>query len=319
MIDSRIPLLDDVRLWIDLYGKKVASLRDQRNTEIELLRLRDSIQDALDHYREKGAYLDPECTRLGNHDSAFQGKAFTFVRMTGSKKLANARNLLTPAPERWWWFLDRTVSEQKRRWLKKFLKNLSIAVSIFLVVYFVFLRLPPDEKKYFDVLSSIEQIADDFTRTPYPAQQEILLQEGYELSLSIQNLFPERSNPYLIAGVIQEIRSQEPVASTLLAEAAMRFEDEKDFLVEKAGWFIRFGKLDAAFNSVALALEGDRNHLGAWNLQGMIFEMQGNIPEALRTYERVLELAEEQGVTTLIPITRIKMAMLRLRPPMPVP
>jgi len=41
--------------------------------------------------------------------------------------------------------------------------------------------------------------------------------------------------------------------------------------------------------------------------------------EALKAYSRVLELAENQNQITMIPVTKMKIAMLQLRLPMSLP
>ncbi len=315
MQESHLVSLDEIRKRIDEYGKKVANLRDQKGKEIALLELRQSIYHGLMYYRERGAYLDPEDTRLGNHDMVLKGKAHIFVRMAGMAECTRARSHISPTPEQWWWWLDKKVAEKNTQRRKKNLITVGTVVGVLLVFYFGIFRLPPDERTYYDSMSAIESISQEVITHPSTTERLALLQEAYSLSTNMQELFPERHPSYIIAGVVVEKMENPDKAREYYDRARALMASEADFQVELAYWFLHFDVSGKALMVLNEVVDTDPDHLRAWNLLGTIHEVEQRIPQAMQAYERVLELAEEQDVVSLIPITRMKIAMLQMQLP----
>ena len=86
-----------------------------------------------------------------------------------------------------------------------------------------------------------------------------------------------------------------------------------------SNWYFRLNLLERAYSSIIEALQKEPENLAALNLLGSIYEAENKIPEALKVYTKVLELAEEQGAETMIPIARIKIGMLQFRLPLDIP
>ncbi len=315
MESSRILSLDEIRTLIDEYGKRAANLRDQKGKEIALLELRDTIHNSLMYYRERGAYLDSEDTRLGNHDMVLKGKAHSLVRMGGATEFARARSRLSPETGQWWWWLDKKVAEKNRQNRKKNFLTLSTVVGILLVLYFGIFRLPPDEREYYDTMNAIETISEEFTVSASRTEQLALLEEAYALTKKMQELFPERYPSYLIAGVVLEKKEDTEKAHDYYHQARALIGSEPDFLVEQAYWYLHLDSGENALLVLNEVVDTYPDHLAAWNLLGTIHEVEQRIPQAMQAYERVLELAEEQNAVSLIPITRMKIAMLQMQLP----
>ncbi len=89
---STIPDLDTIRKWIDDYAKRVANLQDEKGKGVELLFLRDAIHDGLLYYRSRGAFIDPEETKLSNFDALLDKNAALFLKIAG-KRLSKQKEI----------------------------------------------------------------------------------------------------------------------------------------------------------------------------------------------------------------------------------
>jgi len=305
MDTSTVPDLDTIRKWIDEYAKRVANLRDERGKGVELLTLRDAIDEGLSFYRSRGASLGPEETKLNSFDALLDKNAASFLQIVGRKTLKEERNKISPPRERWWWWLDERAKERKSHRIRKIITTVGIVAAILLVLYFTIFRLPPAEQNYLDALTQAEKLIGENN-----------IEEALENLEKAMNIFPERPVPYVIAGCVKEMVGENEEAQKFFTQARSLYSHEVDFLVEKGNWYLRLNLLDKAYSSVMEALQKESENLAALNLLGSIYEAENKIPEALEVYNKVLELAEKQGVETMIPITRMKIGLLQLRLPL---
>jgi len=305
MDTSTVPDLDTIRKWIDEYAKRVANLRDERGKGVELLTLRDAIDEGLSFYRSRGASLGPEETKLNSFDALLDKNAASFLQIAGRKTLKEERNKISPPRERWWWWLDERAKERKSHRIRKIITTAGIVAAILLVLYFTIFRLPPAEQNYLDALTQAEKLIGENN-----------IEEALENLEKAMNIFPERPVPYVIAGCVKEMVGENEEAQKFFTQARSLYSHEVDFLVEKGNWYLRLNLLDKAYFSVMEALQKESENLAALNLLGSIYEAENKIPEALEVYNKVLELAEKQGVETMIPIVRMKIGLLQLRLPL---
>ena len=311
--------LDEIRNLIDTYAKKVANLKDQKGKAIEILLIRTNIEQGLAYFRSKEAYLDPEETRLSNYDSLLKKQSHLLVKLIGKKAFVDQRAALNPSPEQWWWWLDIQYEKNRKKIIKKNILNFSIFFVILLVVYFLFLRLPPQERMYLDLNSSIEKKIDQLlTETDVDGITNLHNDILQECERAI-TLFPERPVPYLIKGAVLEKLNNLTEAQSSFEQARPLYSSQEDFLLDQAMWYFRLGMKSQAKRSLAAILKENPDSIGAINLLGTIYEEENNYVEALKAYNRVLELAEKQNQTTMIPVTKMKIAMLQLRLPMSLP
>ncbi|MEN3185453.1 MAG: tetratricopeptide repeat protein [Atribacterota bacterium] len=303
-----IPELDEVRSWIEEYVKRVANLKDQKGKEVELLCLRDRIEEWLSFYRSQGAFVDPEETRVGNFDALFEKQCFLFIRMLGKRTLEEERKKHNPPKERWWWWIDETVKQKRRAQARKRLMFSGVTVAIILSLYFLVFRLPPAEQNYLNAMSRAEQGIDK-------AQWEEAIQACQEAI----TLFPERSTPYVIMGCIYEKLGKEENAKAIFAQVESLYSRKSDFLLEKAMWYFRLALLDRSKATIAEILEEDPENLSALNLLGSLYEAENKVVEAIKVYEKLLALAEEKEELNLIPMVKMKIGMLQLKLPLTLP
>lgn len=308
MEGKRIPELDEVRQWIESYVKRVANLRDEKGKGIDLLKLRDAIEEWLRFYESQGASVEPEWIRVRNFDALLEKNAALFLKIVGKKTLQEEREKVAPPEDRFFWWLDRKVAEERRKRLKRAGVTLGIAASILAMLYFFVFRLPPDEEQYLTALTAAEQALQnrDWEKTLASSERAI-------------SLFPERPTPYIIATIAAENLGMEEQAKRFRERARTLYRKEEDFLLEEAGWYFRGGDFDRAKTRIAQVLASDPENLTALNLLGSIYEVEDNVIEALKVYQLVLEIAERKNEITLIPVAKMKIGMLQLRLPLSIP
>ena len=302
---SNIPDLDTIRKWIDDYAKRVANIQDEKGRGVELLLLRDAIQDGLLFYRSRGAFVDPEETKLSNFDALLDKNAASFLKIVGRKTLKTERNKISPSQERWWWWLDTKVEKRRHQRIKRTITTTGVVAIVLIVLYFAVFRLPPAEQNYLDALTQAEKLVSENN-----------VEEALENLERAIDIFPDRPTPYIMAGCIKEMVGETEEAQRFFTQAKTLYSTEVDFLVEKSNWYFRLNLLEKAYSSIMEALQKDPENLAALNLLGSIYEAENKIPEALEVYNKVLELAEKQGVETMIPIARMKIGLLQLKLPL---
>ncbi len=286
----------------------MVNLKAQKGKEMEIIELRDRIEEALSFYRERGAFIAPEETRLGNLDAEFRKVAPLFVKMVGAKALEQERAKHSPPRDRFYWWIDQIVREEKRKRVKKALSSAAIALAVLLTLYFLLFRLPPTEKKYLDALYEAEQLIHSGN-----------FQEALTKCEEAFSIFPDRPTPYIIAGCISEKLGKLEEAKPYFEQAQKLYDEEAEFKLEKATWYFRIGMQEASKKTLGEILKEDPENVYALNLLGAIYEEENKIVEALKAYQKVLELAEKKGLDTLIPVTKTKIAMLQLKLPLSVP
>ncbi len=311
--------LDDVRALIELYVKKVANLKDQKGKGVEILRLRSEIEDGLSYYRLKGAFFDPEETRLSNYDTILQKQAHLLVKMTGNWLIAQERENLHPPAEQWWWQLDIIDQNRRKKVLKKNLLTLFTAITSLFLIYFFLLRLPPNEKQYLDLNSSIEKLIDQSLLENDPEQISLLIEKAMQQCEEAKTIFPERPIPYVIQAALLEKTGQTQKAQSLFDQARQLYTHSEDYLLDRSMGYFRLNMISQAKDSLKLILTDNPESIGALNLLGTIYENENNFVEALKAYNKVLELAEIQNQQNIIPVMKIKIGMLQLRLPMSIP
>lgn len=305
---SRIPELDEVRSWIEEYAKKVANLKDQKGKEIELLYLRGRIGEWLSFYHLKGAFVDPEVTRVGNFDALLAKQSSLFMRIVNRKALRNEREKLNPPREQWWWWIDEKLWQEKKIKIKRNLVLFGIVGAVLCTLYFLVFRLPPQEQKYLNTLGKAERLID-----------ETKWEEAIEACQEGIAIFPERPTPYVIMACLYEKLGDNQKAQEIFAQAATLYPQKSDFLLEKAMWYFRLQIMDKSLATISELLKEDPENLSALNLLGSIYEVENKIAEAIKAYEKLLDLAEQKGELNLIPVTKMKIGMLQLRLPLSIP
>lgn len=308
MEGRRVPELDEVRQWIESYVKRVANLRDEKGKGTDLLKLRDTIEEWLRFYESQGASVEPEWIRVRNFDALLEKNAALFLKIVGKKNLQEEREKVAPPEDRFFWWLDRKVTEERKKRLKRLGITLGIIASALVMLYFFVFRLPPDEEQYLTALTTAEQ-----------ALQNKDWEKALTFSEKAIDLFPERPTPYVIATIAAKNLGREEQAKHFRERAQTLHKKEEDFLLEEAGWYFRSGDFDQAKTRIAQVLTKDPENLTALNLLGSIYEVEDNVIEAIKVYQLVLEIAERKNEITLIPVAKMKIGMLQLRLPLSIP
>ncbi|MGQ9623656.1 MAG: tetratricopeptide repeat protein [Candidatus Caldatribacteriaceae bacterium] len=308
MARKEIPELDEVRRSIESYVKRVANLQDEKGKGVEILKLRDAIEDWLSFYESRGASVEPERTRLQNFDALLEKNAVLFLRIAGKEALERERTSIAPSQERFWWWLDEKVHRERKKRLRRTVATLGVVLGVLLMLYLFVFRLPPQEERYLNALTTAERFLEEEN------WEEVINQ-----CLKALETFPDRPTPYVIAALAAEKLGREEEASRFLEKARPLYQSETDLLLEEANWYFRVGDLEKTKIFIARILQSDPENLTALNLLGAVYEAENNVVEALKVYQLVLDVAERKNEVTLIPMTKMKIGMLQLRLPLSLP
>lgn len=305
---KEIPDLEEVRRSIESYVKRAANLRDERGKGVEILKLRDAIEDWLSFYESRGASVEPERTRLQNFDALLEKNAALLLKMVGKKALEKERASVAPPRERFWWWFDEKVHRERKRRLKRTMATLGVVLGVLVILYFLVFRLPPQEEQYLNALTAAERFLEE------RKWEEVINQ-----CLKAMEIFPNRPTPYVVAALAAEELGRKEEASRFLEKVRPLYQSETDLLLEEANWYFRAGALEKTKTLIARVLQDDSENLTALNLLGAVYEAENNVIEALKVYQLVLDIAEKKNEVTLIPVAKMKIGMLQLRLPLSLP
>ena len=305
---KEIPELDEVRRSIESYVKRVANLRDEKGKGVEILKLRDAIEDWLSFYESQGASVEPERTRLQNFDALLEKNAALFLKIAGKEALERERASIAPLQGRFWWWLDEKVHRERKKRLKRAMTAFGVVLGVLLMLYLFVFRLPPQEEQYLNALTAAERFLEEEN------WGEVINQ-----CLKAMEIFPDRPTPYVIAALAAEKLGRKEENSHFLEKARSLYQSETDLLLEEANWYFRVGDLEKTKILVAQVLQNDSENLTALNLLGAVYEAENNVIEALKVYQLVLDVAEKKNEVALIPMAKMKIGMLQLRLPLSLP
>ncbi|MHB0856757.1 MAG: tetratricopeptide repeat protein [Anaerolineae bacterium] len=283
-----------------------ATLKGRGVDALELLKLRDLVDEQLQHYTLEGVDLRPERTRVETIDNVFARKTSQLnheLRSIGG--LAGARQQVQPREDQTWWFSDIVQSDRQRRTV---LKTGGIVVGILLVLIVGNAIL---DRLY--GLSPLEKEARAHVST---AEQQVVGGDidaaiaEYEQALAVD---PSMGDAQVALGVLYEAKGRTEDAEKALTEAEAAIGERWRYLLTLARTYEGLGKFDealvAADEAVALAPDSPEAYL----TRGGLHEQIGNIDAALDDLERASTLASEQGVDQIYVLARYRYGMLLQR------
>jgi tetratricopeptide (TPR) repeat protein len=268
-----------------------------------LLTLRDQVEEEVSALEEQGVDLRPERTRIKTVDNILVRKARGLERALGSTGgFASARRDVQPADDRWWWFLDEHIAEQRRKSAIKFI-TIFVVIAVLLIggnwAMNRFFGMDPIEREARGYISSAEQA---LTMGDY----EDAIAE-YQQAIETQ---PEMSEAYIGLGVLYELQGRHAESQQTLATAEELIGDRTMYLLALSRAYSSVGELDQALEAAEEAVELSPESAQAYLIRGGVYEATGRRPEALADYELSGELAREQGEDALYVLARMRMGML---------
>lgn len=285
-----------------------ADLVGRRERVLDMLRLRDQVEQEMSRLQEGGLDLRPENTRTETVDNIFYRKAPIISReLRHVGGLSGARRAEQPLEEHWWWYLDQYWAERQR---KRAIKSASIIVGVLVLIIagnYVMTR--------FFGLSPLEREARG-----YVGQAEQFLRSGdtqkaiaeYEKAVAV---LPTEGDTRATLGVLYELQGREDEAQEAFIAAEEAFGDRAEFLTSVARVYQNVGEPDLALAKIQEAVALAPESAQALLIRGGIYEALEKQAEALQDYELSAELARKAGEDALYVLARTRMAMLLQRAP----
>ncbi len=281
---------------------------DLTSEALEIPELLDQACEALEELKREGNSVPEEEARLETITSQLKQKAIIFVRtIGGAQALQKAREVETPGPERWWWFLDQWLVEGRRRRAKQTAINAVIGVAVLVllgVLYQAFLAPSPQEQAIIDYQTAADQ---------YQMQGNLegALQE-IEKALAVS---PQDPDLLIRKGVLQQALGREAEAALTYAQAEKVLGDRKEFLLRRAQSSLGVGNLDAAIADANSVLQIDPESPEAYMMLGQAYELQQKYQEAIAAYEKTGKLADARNRPEITALARVRLAYLMQRIP----
>jgi len=279
---------------------------------LELLGLLDRIAGQVDQLKGRGVDLRAELGRIeALHNTLVEKGRFVIASLAARGGIAIQRTQAEVGEERWWWFLDRILSEQRAQRLRRRLVTLggiAAVLAVLITLYMLFWR--PDEATRLQF--------------QYAGQAEGLIGEGdfeaaleqYKLALGVA---PDDAEINLMVGLLYEVLERPEQAEPFLSRAQELYGSPAAYLAVKSQRYLMIGWVE---ESEAVALQGiaedDQYALGFCSL-GSAYEVQERVPEAIVALRQCADLAREQGQDELYVMAASRLAMLMQMPVAPDP
>jgi tetratricopeptide (TPR) repeat protein len=279
---------------------------------LELLGLLDRIALQLDQLEERGVDLRAERGQIeALHKTLVEKGRFVIASLATRGGIEAQRTQAKAGEERWWWFLDRILSQRRSQRVRRKLwmfGGIAAALAVLSTLYMLFWR--PDEatRLQFQYAGQAESLIDE-------GEFEAAL-EQYELALGVA---PDDAEINLMVGLMYEALGRPEQAEPFLSRAQELYGSPAAYLAIKSQRYLMIGWVEeseaVALQSVA---EDDRYALGFCSL-GSVYEVQGRVPEAIVALQQCADLAREQGQDEIYVIAASRLAMLMQMPVAPDP
>lgn len=270
---------------------------------LDLLRIFDDVDSLMTELLAEGIELEAEKTAFTTTEAVFKRKSRAFLQEIGGREsLVKSRLIRNPDGDQWWWFIDDIVAEERRQSLLTSLRFGVIAVLILLALSMVYkLFLEPDP--------------NFVTRLRFEDEAIAMLAAGeFSGALGFVNralkVAPNDPELFTLQGLVHEGLRDVGAAANSFRLAEVSFESRERFLQTRAELYLNIGWSEKAHADIEELLIIDPgspiNHL----LQARLLEVEGKFQEAIATYIRASELAEQSGDAELAAVARILMSQL---------
>lgn len=271
--------------------------------ELDLLRIFDDVDSLMTELLAEGIELEAEKTAFTTTEAVFKRKSRAFLQEIGGREnLVESRLIRNPDGDQWWWFIDDIVAEERRQSLLTSLRFGVIAVVILLALSMVYkLFLEPDPN-----LETRLQFEDEAIAMLVAGEFEGAL-SFVEKALEVAHNDPDL---FTLQGVIHEGLKDEGPAARSFRAAEESFESRESFLQTRAEVYLTVGWLEEAITDIEELLTIEPNTPLNHFLQARLLEVEGKFQEAIASYTRASELAEQNGDAELAAVARILMSQL---------
>jgi len=293
--------LNELRECIEKYKKYLLDLDQLREEIVQVLTLRDKINELIHNLEQRGVDLSVEKSKLDSLDHIIKDKPeFVLRKLKKYTDPISYRKEHQIPPSTWWWYLDEIIKEKKRRYARKWIRRIVTAAVVLICLYLVFTYAFPKPDPY----------------TKCMAEADRLLEEGkinsaLEVYKEAIQINPENSPAYIMAGVIYEFLGNNERAKEFFAKAKERYDSLFNFYLDRGMSWMKLGQFSAAEEDAEKAVEINPKSAEAHFLLGNAYEAQNKIAKAIAEFSIVSEL--EGADPKLVVMARYKVGMLALK------
>lgn len=303
--DEHLTPADELRELLTRCEKLLPNLRGSRKRAADLLFYLDRIAELWPQVEALGADLRPEAGRWETIQAAMSRQAATIVReINAAGGYAALRQRHAAGSDAWWWHLDRQVHQERIQRARRIVITLvGVAVVAAAAIFILNRLMPVDPKLQASISKRME--GERYVRElgDYAAAARAFA-EAAELT-------PNDAEPWLWLGATQKRLGNDAAAEQSFARAREALgHREIEFRLMRSQALAGVGLVDAARADIDVALALDPEEPRGYLYLGGIWEMQGNLAEALKALERASELAEKRNQAELTAIARYRLGML---------
>jgi Tfp pilus assembly protein PilF len=266
----------------------VVNLKGKHEKILDILKLRDDIQEELQRLLDQNLNLKSEQTRIETCDLIMQRQVQLVeseLKATGG--LAAARKQRNPPEELKYWFIDIAYYQAKA----KRLRDTLIAVPIIVVVV---VALAAGSIYLFGPNNVNARSRTAFVNgQKYLERGEIAdAAKQFENAVRIQK---KNASAVTYLGVVYDIEGKTDDAKNQFTIAQNIFNDRRQYLMTLGQAYETSNNIPKAEETYNLLIKTSPNFEDAYYARGVIYENQGKSAEAAADYQKAITLAENAG------------------------
>lgn len=280
---------------------------------LEILQSLDRVTATIAQLSESNVTLGSEATQFETILAQLKRRRRLFVaRAGGAAAFQAARQSNPPDRAHWWWFLDEQTQQEQKASMHRWLRFAVIAAALLVVLGVIYRQFfAPDPA--FVAAYGLNQDAENNLIAGNLEQALADATDALEYT-------PNDPALYVLKGVIEQALQQEQ-ASRKSFEAALQLLGDRpvDFYVERAGLYNMAGKYELTLADADAALALAPDSANAYLLKGQAYEMLGDIPQAIESYELASQAAKRINDPQIDVIARMSLGQLLQKPQLPTP
>lgn len=303
---------EELRSYLNRLEAQVGRLGHGAGKEaIDIPDLFDIADSILKECKQGGHPLLEEQLRFDEVSAQFSQKTKQFLtEIGGVQALTNKRGQKNPDSNRWWWYVDRQLADQRKSNLTKTAKWSGIFFVLIVIVFLVYQRfLAPDKAtiQQMNYIQAAEQVAQEGN------MEQALAEVNQALTVK-----PGDPEVLIFRGILQQSLGQQLEADQTFAQAEKIINNREKFLLTRGQRYYTLGENEAALEDAQAAMNINPDSAEGYLLAGEAYENLGKSNEALDAYQKASSLAEAQNNASLEAFVRMRMAMLMQRLGAPV-
>ena len=295
---------DELREVLQTLETRTVRLDDCSPDEaLEMLSLFDQAVAGLDRLQDLGMSLGSEMSQFETVTYQFRKKMALFVsRVGGARAMEDARRLHRSSADRWWWRADEILAAERKTKIRRGLRNAGIAAAILLVLAVVYQNFFAPDPALQASMGHQQQA------------ENLLIEEDYENALKEMGealvYTPGEPGLHILKGVIEESLDQPEAAAASFDNAREGLDNQDDFFVNRAIYYLMMAQAERALADSAAALIINPDSVISYLNMGQAYTLLEDYPAAIESYQLAEETAIRTGNTQLQAVARINLAQV---------